>query len=43
MVVESEEEEKLASADPDREETEKRKLLARSSVVPFILEATEQK
>ena len=43
VVVESEEEEKRAAADPDGEETEKRKLLARSSVVPFILEATEQK
>ena len=43
LVSEQEQEEQRRAVDPDGEETERSKLLARSSVVPFILEATEGK
>ena len=41
VVVEAGEEEHRQAVDPDGEEVERRKLLSRSSVVPFIMEATD--
>ena len=41
VVAEQEQEEQRKAVDPDAEEIEKRRLLARASVVPFILEATD--
>ena len=43
VVIEAGEQEKRDQDAPDGEEVERRRLLARSSVVPFILEATEQR
>ena len=43
IVVEAGEEEQRRAADPDGEETERRKLLGRSSVIPFIMEAVDNK
>ena len=41
VVVEAGEEEHRQAVDPDGEEVERRKLLSRSSVVPFIMEAAD--
>lgn len=43
VVIEAEQEEQRRQADPDSAELEKRRLMARSSVDPFILEATDGK
>ena len=43
IVVEAGEEEQRRAADPDGEEVERRKLLGRASVVPFIMEAVDNK
>ena len=43
LVVEQDAEQARAAADPDGEETERRRILARASIMPFIDEAVEGK
>ena len=43
LVTEQDAEQARAVADPDGEETERRRILARANVMPFVMEATEGK